>query len=254
MSFYSGWQRNNSQDKGMVAARVVLMTLVVMLTSVITQISTQCNSNTSGSTCPKQNVSYKAVNDFGFELFKLLAKKENVLISPLSLWSSLVLTFVGAERKTCRQISRMLGAKRKCKALDFLDKIEGSRRKMQNHQKKLIINQKTKVFKEHNFDITSCAVNDLWKRLCTINFTENDEAERKIDAFVRENTHNVLRSITSADQLRNTMLGLEVAGYFESIWRYKFNRVCHDVFYEIPCKKPQYVTMLWLKQFLPVEH
>ncbi|XP_045124661.1 intracellular coagulation inhibitor 1-like [Portunus trituberculatus] len=235
----------------MVASRVTLMTLLVILTSVIaTQISTQCNNSTFWTTDNrKKGVNYISVDNFGLALFKQLPMKNNVLLSPVSYWSSLVLTYVGSNGKTARQLQKLLGVKKIREALKYLNLVESRRRVIEN---KFIINQRTKVYKHIRFDITSSSRNFFLDRLSSIDFSKTWLAEKKIDAFIAVNAFNILRSMTSKNQLRKSLMALETAGYFEGILKYKIKGICLGTFHGFRRGRSEEVEMLWLKTKLKI--
>ncbi|XP_063868253.1 serpin B10-like [Scylla paramamosain] len=243
------------------ATAAVAMVVVIVLASftTTTQAPTLAASKSTNTAWPsvqplRDNVDYNDVNNFGLELMRLLAVRGNVLISPLSLWSSLVLTLYGAELMTQHEMEEILHVLyvRRDELLRFLNSVEGRRRRMRGEPDVLIMEQKTRVFKENEFVLNASPAKELWDRLCSVNFTMPEEAERRIDKFVQETTYNLIPSLVNANQLRGTLMAMETASCFKSDWRFNCRSVCRSAFYPLPYSQPINMTMMWVRQLLPV--
>jgi len=165
----------------------------------------------------KENI--KANNDFSNKFFKEIAtkgNKKNILISPMSLYLVLSMTYNGANGKTKDEFAKLLGNK--------------DTKKLNEYNEQLICNY-------YNLDINNSIIaNSIWtKDNSKKDFTDTCKnyyfsevkklkTEKEINKWVKKNTNgkitNIIDEIDPNDKviLINTM-------YFDANWQKKFNRL-----------------------------
>ncbi|MPD05715.1 hypothetical protein E2C01_101475 [Portunus trituberculatus] len=79
-----------------------------------------------------------------------------------------------------------------------------------------------------------------------------EETTKKINEFLKEITYNLMPSLVNPNQLRGTLMAMETGGTFKSHWRFNCEKNCINPFYPLPYSAPINVTMIWVKQLLPV--
>ncbi|XP_045123678.1 intracellular coagulation inhibitor 3-like [Portunus trituberculatus] len=240
------------------AAAVVAVVVAVMFTSPTTTPHPAASKGSNIALPPrspfKDYVDYRDINTFGLRLLRSLSLRGSVLISPLSLWSTMVLALYGAELLTQHEMEEVLHVLnvRKYDLLRFLDSVEESPLKVLNESDVVIMEQKSKVFKDQDFALGSRPERELEDRLCSVNFSMPEETTKKINEFLKEITYNLMPSLVNPNQLRGTLMAMETGGTFKSHWRFNCEKNCINPFYPLPYSAPINVTMIWVKQLLPV--
>ena len=176
-----------------------------------------------------------AVNDFGFDLLRQVTNdKQNIVISPYSVFSALSMTTDGADDETLIQMQKTLKLD---KTIDSAISLGG----LQNMLKKqaednIELNIANALWLDDQFTIKESFKQNIeynyQAKLNQSNFQKEAKTLKEINKWVAKNTKNKIPEILQElDPL--SKLVLVNAIYFNAEWRHKFkkNRTFNENFY-----------------------
>ena len=112
----------------------LLLLLLLLTTTTATTTTTPTTTTTGDQECIATNTpteglaAESGINNLGINILKELNAKGrglmNVLLSPLSVWSLLVIVLIGAEGNSEKELLNVLGLKQKDGVLNILKRVE----------------------------------------------------------------------------------------------------------------------------------
>ncbi|XP_076348077.1 uncharacterized protein LOC143245606 [Tachypleus tridentatus] len=180
----------------------------------------------------KDNTSLKLAevsNKFALDLYKQLAKDENIFISPLSISTAMGMVYLGAKQKTAEEMEEILGYKNKQLSNDEVH---------QGFQNILsLIDETKKEYELISANSMFCQINytilDSYKKslegkykaeLIETDFIRaGEEAVNEINSWVKDKTFNKIKQLFDSPLSTDTRLVLLNAIYFQGAWISEFN-------------------------------
>jgi serpin B len=174
-------------------------------------------------------------NFFTFNLFnKLDNNSQNIIVSPVSISTSIAMTYLGAENNTKKQIAKVFGFD--ANKQEFLKKWKNINDGLQNDSSLQLANsvwidENYVIKNEYSQALTSTFNNSIFK----INFSAKPEI--KVNDWISSKTSGNINEIIAPGIIDNlTKLLLVNAIHFKSDWKYPFssNDIVNDKFYISP--------------------
>jgi len=236
----------------MLLLHVLLSTFLLWLGS--PSISGKCFSNddsSSGSQATVQTISDGSI-DFAINIFKNIIQAPsqsnpsgNVFISPISIWSALLITYLGTRNNTEAQLATGLGLSN-LKQKKVL--------KLYEHLKKDLIHNATKnanyttnladrIYFDQNVELRKCIADKLKSEIQQVNFRTAAEPSRElINQWVEDQTNDKIQNLIPQGLINaNTILVIVNAAYLKAAWAQKFDTHATN-------SQPFYITTTQTKQ------
>uniref|UniRef100_A0AC35TQN5 SERPIN domain-containing protein n=1 Tax=Rhabditophanes sp. KR3021 TaxID=114890 RepID=A0AC35TQN5_9BILA len=169
--------------------------------------------------------------DVAINTLKLLLKeddKESKVVSPISLVIALSMVYAGAKGKTLEEMQKLLANDAPAEGLhETLNWFLEEMRKNENKDVELLaanrvyVKEGFKLLEQFRETITKYYYGEFKE----INFEESFKAADTMNAFVEENTNNLIKDLISPDMLdKETRLVLINALYFKGTWEKEFKK------------------------------
>lgn len=169
---------------------------------------------------------FQASNHFGLHLFRSVNHTTDVFLSPFSLWSTLVLVYLGAKRTTERELQAVLGLKEMDKVVvahsyHILQKWFETRM-LSSSSTFSVINQ---LFMHDDIMVRQCFLNFVGQEITFIDFhTDPELARRTINIWIRQQTNGNIRKILPPQSINHyTKLMVTSAMHFKGKWLQPFH-------------------------------
>ncbi|XP_059225941.1 leukocyte elastase inhibitor [Stomoxys calcitrans] len=160
-----------------------------------------------------------------FDKLQASKSKENILISPLFIQTSMALTFAGAKGKTADEIASAMKFVSNCPK-EVGDSFCSVLEKFQNSPwikiaNKVYVSEGNVIKPEY-----AAVIEDHYHAAAeTIDFAKSEDAAKHINAWIESKTAGEITDIVSAKSLScDTRLALINALYFKGEWRQKFRQ------------------------------
>lgn len=156
-------------------------------------------------------------NIFAFELLKTLSSKsENVFISPYSISSALAMTYLGAKNNTKTAIDNTLHFNKTTpKSFKTLNSI------MQSYNDtNLVLNIANALWIDKSLKLKYCFKSKNKKYFKSQPYVKTTAKE--INKWASDNTNNKIKEIVDENDVKNSLLILTNAVYFNGEWKYPF--------------------------------
>uniref|UniRef100_A0AC35TI98 SERPIN domain-containing protein n=1 Tax=Rhabditophanes sp. KR3021 TaxID=114890 RepID=A0AC35TI98_9BILA len=169
--------------------------------------------------------------DVGINTLKLLLKendKESKVISPISLVIALSMAYAGAKEQTLKEMHKLLVNEGSDQDLhETLNWFLEEMKKSENENVQLLA--ANRVYVKEGFQLLDSFKETITKyyygEFKDINFEENVKAAATINAFVEENTNNLIKDLISSGMIgKQTRLVLINALYFKGTWEKEFKK------------------------------
>lgn len=186
---------------------------------------------------------------FALSLTKFLVNFENkqesngILVSPFSIWSSLIVMYIGAKGRTEIEIKNALdiasipkeSVAMAYQGLRLWYKVKANsngsnnlRKQQQQNTNKTNLSADfsvaTKVFINSNLKLSKCIQNNFLPEVQSIDFEDSSRTVELINAWINRMTHGKIDNLISADALNSyTQMLIANAVYFKSPWENKFD-------------------------------
>ncbi|CAL4119819.1 unnamed protein product, partial [Meganyctiphanes norvegica] len=162
---------------------------------------------------------------FGVDLFRSLAIGEpyNIITSPFSIWSVLVLGFYGSLGQTQKQLSQVLGVTNKVTTFSEVEKLRALLEDTPSH--KAILHLNNKGYFASSLSMKVC-IRDLIPNLKKIDFKDDAAAAaQKINNDVAKTTEGMIKEIVTGEDLQEASFVLLNAVYFKGVWEEPFDKL-----------------------------
>uniref|UniRef100_T1JHQ7 Serpin domain-containing protein n=1 Tax=Strigamia maritima TaxID=126957 RepID=T1JHQ7_STRMM len=171
--------------------------------------------------------------DFGFNVFTRLApnarhSESNMAFSPFSIWSALLMTYLGARGRTEDELNYLLGLKnaskadsgRAYKAVKYWYKLRSE------HQINYTLNLANSLFLERTFPLRDCIETYFGSEISRVDFQRAPEAARAaINSWVEKETKNKIRDLFPPGMMgSSTLIAIVNAAYFKGKWQSQFKK------------------------------
>ncbi len=184
-----------------------------------------------GFVCFANDVS-NAINDFGFDIFRVLPVDSNLFISPTSISMALTMTSFGASGSTLREMLETL----RLSKLDEQDILEGCREivkflneKSEEYVMKIanaIWAQQGYPFLEGFLKIVSENFQASVEEVDFVDQAQREQTRARINGWVRDVTNGKIPELISKDDINElTRMVLTNAIYFKGKWLYPFDQL-----------------------------
>jgi len=172
--------------------------------------------------------------DFAVNLFKNVIEKDggntsdNVFISPISVWSALTATYLGAKNQTASELAHVLG-------IGDVDKVGVANAykvlkiwyylRTENQEANYTFRMANKLFFQEEEPIRPCMMKQFQSEIKKVNFAQNPEAARSvINRWVEQQTSNKIKDLVPAGYVdQTTRMILVNAAYFKGDWQAEFD-------------------------------
>jgi len=183
------------------------------------------------------SILYSGQLAFSLDLFKTIHKDqsiddktdENVFISPMSIYSALLLTYFGANNRTEKQLADVLG-------IQHVDKIRITQAyKLTKFTRKLMrvaglakydLEIANRLYFNSAEEVRQCMKDIFDDELEVVDFASDSQAARdRINNWVSELTRGNIRDLATPDNVNvNTRMALVNAAYFKGQWVSQFKK------------------------------
>ncbi|XP_068202935.1 serine protease inhibitor 88Ea-like [Palaemon carinicauda] len=189
----------------------------------LTTADAQCLSPKDDlSTIPKYHDITGMIN-FDINLFRDIYshsdKHANVFISPYSIWSSLLLAYLGSAGNTRAQMEAVLGITDKIATLKTWRVLE----LMYKKRDVRLFAFANRAFIDDQIVLRPCVANLLQNELEIVDFSETFEASKKINNYIHEKTYGVLSNVVQPSTLHRAVSLLVNAAIFKGKWHMQFS-------------------------------
>ena len=202
---------------------------------------------------------------FALSLTRRLAALENkdhsngIVISPFSIWSTLIVMYMGAKGETASEIANALAVDSipresiamAHKGLRHWYKVKGNINRSPNasdESKHATFSVANRVFFNSNIHLNKCIEDHFLEEVQPIDFTDSKNAVESINWWINETTHGKIQNLLSPDAVNAfTQLIVSNAVYFKSPWQSKFDTQFsfNSTFYVSPSEN---ISVLFMKQ------
>lgn len=180
-------------------------------------------------------------HEFALSLTRRLASLDNIdhsngiVISPFSIWSTLIVMYMGARGETAAEIANALAVKsipRESivmvhKGLRHWYNVKGNINRCTNvsdDTKHATFSMANRVFFNSNIHLTKCIHDNFVQEVQAIDFSDSKNAIESINWWINETTHGKIQNLLSPDAVNTfTQLLISNAMYFKSPWQSKFD-------------------------------
>ncbi|KAK4312095.1 hypothetical protein Pmani_016449 [Petrolisthes manimaculis] len=157
---------------------------------------------------------------------------QNIVISPYSVWSALVLAYLGAEGSTRRQLARALKLSSKTSShANYLfvqqmlsEETMGllrSTRTTQNSNSTVLSSMNRAYFASH-VAVQPCLVKNLKEEIVRLDFSNPTQAAARINGDVSAATRGEIDTLVEPSDVKNAEFVLTNAVYFRGAWQTVF--------------------------------
>lgn len=188
---------------------------------------------------------------FALSLTKFLVNFENkeqsngILVSPFSIWSSLIVMYIGAKGRTEMEIKNALDissipkesvamayqglrlwyrVKANANGSNNVRKHNSQQQHNSNKNLTADFSVATKVFINSNLKLSKCIQNNFLTEVQSIDFEDSTRTVQLINGWIRRMTQGKIDNVISADSLNSyTQMLIANAVYFKSPWENKFD-------------------------------
>ncbi|MDP8220393.1 MAG: serpin family protein [Candidatus Stygibacter frigidus] len=175
-----------------------------------------------------------SINDFGFDLLRQIDAKENIVISPYSVFSALSMTADGADTETLIQMRNTLNLDKSLESSISLGGLQNMLK--EKAEDKIELNIANAIWLDKKFTVKEAFVQNIeynyQAKLNLSDFQKEANTLKEINKWVASQTKNKIPEILAElDPL--SKLVLVNALYFNADWRHKFkkSRTYIDNFY-----------------------
>lgn len=168
------------------------------------------------------------VNRFSINLFRSLHnfQPNGIVLSPISVWTALLMCFVGSRGETNKELATVLGVSNNSKyavAMKF-QQVWG-----QTNNKKDSSNgpysMANRIFVNDELKLNYCIREHFGRDCQTLDFSRDpSKARKKINAWIESKTNGKIKDLIPAGGItRWTTIVIANALYFHSKWQYQFD-------------------------------
>lgn len=164
---------------------------------------------------------------FAFDLYQHVIKgkeQQNVVLSPLSIYTALGLAYMGAGGKTKEEMASVLRI-----STNATESKESFRRLLCKYKASSMLSIANKVYVQSGKNLQPSFVEASEKVFSSeadvINFSQSDVAAKTINSWVESKTNNKIQNLIDPSNLdSNTMMVLVNAIYFKGFWKNQFRK------------------------------
>ena len=178
------------------------------------------------------------VNRFVFDYFNHLRTSnpnDNVVYSPLSIHTAMAMAYVGSRENTKDQIARVFDYP----MIDDIHLVLNMHSPVENNNS---------LWVQDGFELRNDYIDLCRDRfdapLHAVDFKGNpDDASKQMNALVEKQTHGMIPTFVTADDVRDLSTALLNTVYFKSSWKYAFKKATKQLFENIDGKS-KWVDMM----------
>ncbi|XP_037923512.1 antichymotrypsin-2-like isoform X4 [Hermetia illucens] len=164
---------------------------------------------------------------FAFDLYQHVIKgkeQQNVVLSPLSIYTALGLAYMGAGGRTKEEMASVLRI-----STNATESKESFRRLLCKYKASSMLSIANKVYVQSGKNLQPSFVEASEKVFSSeadvINFSQSDVAAKTINSWVESKTNNKIQNLIDPSNLdSNTMMVLVNAIYFKGFWKNQFRK------------------------------
>lgn len=236
--------------RGRVLSAVGVTVTVAITTMFIMGVDGQCFSENDDLTTMPTYHDISGMINFDLNLFKELylssKQNQNVFISPYSIWSSILLVYLGAAGRTRAQMEKVMGITDKMTTLKtwrVLEYMYEDRQGADSHNTFVLANR---AFVAPWISINPCFTNFLHDELEQLDLSQIFQASTRINEFIHERTFGQISQLVKPIDLKRAVVVLANAAAFKGTWHEKFDSkgTTGEKFYTSP---EEYTTVPMMK-------
>lgn len=182
------------------------------------------------SAAPAASARVPPQNKLGWSLYRSQSTvKENIFISPSSLYVALALTFEGSQGTTRKEALQFLGVPAKEGAIhpplvDHLKKLEQSKDIELMMGNAIWTDRKTDGMKSPSKEFEMTARDVYGAKIKSVNFIPARPVAEQINQWVRKETKGMIKLIVSPTDIENQTVAILNAIYFKGFWESRFDK------------------------------
>ncbi|XP_064085355.1 serine protease inhibitor 88Ea-like [Macrobrachium nipponense] len=201
-----------------------LAVIISVITAVcLTTADAQCLSELDDMTTIPKYHDISGMMNFDINLFTDIYMHSdyhtNVFISPYSIWSSLLVAYLGSAGNTRAQMEEVLGVTDKIATLKTWRILQY----MYRDRDVQIYAFANKAFVDAQIFLNPCVANMLRNELAYVDFSQVFEASWQINKFIYERTYGVISNVVQPSTLHRAVSVLANAAIFKGKWHMQFS-------------------------------
>lgn len=219
------------------------------------------DASETGATIDGRSLS-NASTEFALNLFRHVLPsnggvENNILVSPFSVWSALLLTYMGARDRTKAEMENglELNSNNQKRVSALYDDLEGRLLHSATQYHNYTFRTVNRIYLNQSVELRRCVADHFQDDIVKVDFKRAPELSRRnINRWVRRQTDNKIRNLIPSNYIdRNTTLMVLVnALYFKGLWSKQFDeRATRRQQFFVSATNTAQVTMMQQENWFP---